>query len=421
MDRFWKGDIESAAPAARDGRNFDLLRSWGARLAERSALNRSILEGIDFSAISDREALADLPVITKQEIIEDQAAAPPYGSLIGCDPTDIVRQYIGPGPQTTYWTRGDEERAVDDGAWAFWTNGFRPEDTVDITIMYHWFIAGTLMDDSCRAIGCATIPGGIGMTEQHLDVWKWSSVTAVFAFPTFLDQLGEAAVAAGIDPAKDFDIRIVTIAGEQREADAKQRMSDFWGGAAIREFYGGSEMPFIAAEAEDGGDMHLNPDLIVEVVDPDTMRPVGEEVPGVVVATDPRREAYPLLRYFTGDITSGLSYGEGSSGRTTARMGRIVGRHGDIPRIKGIFVIPGEVEKGLAAVGNFAGYQLVVTRPGNQDELIVKVETDDPDVSGLAGRLADSIKVATRLSADVELVGVGALADQPAIDDRRQL
>ena len=47
------------------------------------------------------------------------------------------------------------EHAVDDGAWAFWTNGFRPEDTVDITIMYHWVIAGTLMDDSCRAIGCA--------------------------------------------------------------------------------------------------------------------------------------------------------------------------------------------------------------------------------------------------------------------------
>ena len=422
MERFWKGDIEAASADLRDQRNFERLRAFGADLPERSEFYRERLAGIDFAAIDSWKALAELPVVTKGEILADQGAKSPYGSMIGCDPDEVIRQYIGTGPQTTYWTREDEKNAVDDGAWAFWTNGFRPSDTVDITIMYHWVIAGTLMDDSCRAIGCATIPGGIGMNEQHLDVWRWSNVTAVFAFPTFLDQLGDAAVAAGLDPANDFHLRVVTVSGEQREADAKERMSAYWGGAAIREFYGGSEVPFIAAESEDGsGDMHLNPDLLVEVVDPETMQPVPDGAPGVVVATDPRRQAYPMLRYFTGDITAGLTHGEGSSGRTTPRIGRILGRHGDIPRVKGLFVVPKQVAAGLAGVGPFETFQLVVSRPGHQDELLIRVEADDPGASGLADRLSAAVKVATRLTADIELVGIGALEGASVIDDRRQL
>ena len=226
----------------------------------------------------------------------------------------------------------------------------------------------------------------------------------------------------GIDPAKDFNLRVVTVSGEQREADAKARMSDFWGGAAIREFYGGSEVPFIASESEDGsGDMHTNPDMLIEVVDPDTLQRVPEGTPGVVVATDPRRQAYPMIRYFTGDITEGLTHGVGSSGRTTPRIGRILGRHGDIPRVKGLFVVPKQVAAGLAEVGDFATFQLVVDRPGNQDELTIRVETADPGASGLADRIESAVKVATRLTATIELVGAGALEDADLIDDRRQL
>ena len=286
----------------------------------------------------------------------------------------------------------------------------------------HWVIAGTLMDDACRAIGCATIPGGIGMMPQHLDAMRWSKVTALFAFPTFLDQLGDAAVEAGLEPAEDFDLRVITVSGEQREADAKLRMSEFWGGAAIREFYGGSEVPFIASESEDGsGDMHLNPDLIIEVVDPATMQPVGAGEPGVVVATDPRREAYPMIRYFTGDVTAGLTFGEGSSGRTTPRIGRILGRHGDIPRVKGLFLVPRQVQAGLDTVGRLGAFQVVITRPGNQDELMIRVEADDPDATGLRDRVGAAVKDATRLSAAIELVDRGTLEGEEVIADLRDL
>jgi phenylacetate-CoA ligase len=161
--------------------------------------------------------------------------------------------------------------------------------------------------------------------------------------------------------------------------------------------------------------------LIVEVVDPETMRPVPEGMPGVVVATDPRRQAYPMLRYFTGDITEGLTHGVGSSGRTTPRIGRILGRHGDIPRVKGLFVVPKQIAAGIAEVGPFDTFQLVVTRPGNQDELTIRIETEDPGVSGLADRLAAAVKVATRLTARVELVGTATLEGATLIDDRRTL
>ena len=77
-------------------------------------------------------------------------------------------------------------------------------------------------------------------------------------------------------------------------------MEAFWGGMKVREIYGGSEVPFVAAEADDGGGMYLNPEFIVEVVDPVTHRPVASGEPGVLVVTDVRRRAYPMLRYFTG-------------------------------------------------------------------------------------------------------------------------
>jgi len=422
----WKGDIEFADPASRDELVLSRLRVHLGELHRRSPAIRARLDAAEIAPeqIISREQLHRIAPVTKAEIIADQAAAPPYGSLLGCDPSELVRLYVGPGPQVTYFTADDLAATVAHGSWAFHTNGFRAEDVVDVTIMYHWVIAGTLMDDAFRAIGCAVLPGGIGMSAEHLANLKLLDATAIFAFPTFLEELATKAEQAGVVPTRDLPhLRLAVIAGEMRTTDLHKRMEEFWG-LAVREIYGGAEVPFIAAQCGEGAGMHLNPDFLIEVVDADTGEPVGPGAPGVVVATETERRAYPMLRYWTGDVTAGLDESPCACGRTTPRMGRILGRVGDVARVKGLFVVPGQVQRAIDSLPDLGKFQLIVDRPGTQDTLTVRIEHSGApaDRPVLAERATVAIKEGIRLTTEVELVDPGSLgAGAPVVVDKREV
>ena len=131
-----------------------------------------------------------------------------------------------------------------------------------------------------------------------------------------------------------------------------------------------------------------------------------------------------MIRYFTGDITEGLDPAPGLSGRTTPRMKRIIGRHGDIPRVKGLFVVPSQVQGVLERIGDLGRFQLVIDRPGNQDTIAIRVEHGGAaaDRPGLAQQATAALKEGIRLTCDVELIDPGTLADDaPTVDDRRKL
>ncbi|MFV0463580.1 MAG: phenylacetate--CoA ligase family protein [Nostocoides sp.] len=411
----WKGAIEVADPQARQNELLGRLREHASDLvAASSGMGRRFADaGVAPADLTSMEALRAIEPITKSEIIADQAAHPPYGTLNGADPDELVRLYVGPGPQVTYFTEADLRATVGHGSWAFHTNGFRPADVVDVTIMYHWVIAGTMMDDAYRNIGCAVLPGGIGMGAEHLANLKLLKATGMFAFPTFLEELASKAQESGIEPTKDLpNLRLVTIAGEMRSPLLQKRMEEFWG-VKVREIYGGAEMPFIGAQCDAGAGMHLNPEFIVEVVNAETKEPVGPGEPGVIIATELERRAYPMLRYWTGDITEGLDVSPCDCGRTTPRMGRILGRVGDIARIKGLFVVPNQVQRALDPVPGLGRFQIVVDRPGRQDVLTLRVEHEgeSADRPALAEQVARAVKEGIRLTAQIELLDVGALGE----------
>lgn len=420
----WKGDIETTDPVERDARNLAQLRAHVARTRAASPFYRGRWDaaGVDVDALTSREALQQVPVVSKQELIDDQHAAPPFGTLIGVDRDQLLRVYVSPGPQATYFTAEDLDATIDDAAWVFWSHGVRAADMVDVTIMYHWVIAGTIMDDAYRRIGASVIPGGIGNPEMHLETMRWTRTTALFAFPTFLDDLTAAAQRMGIDPRRDLALRHCAIAGEMHSPDLRARMEDFWG-IQVRELYGGAEVPFSAAECAHGVGMHLNPDMVVEVLHPETRETVAMGEPGVVVVSETRRRAYPAIRFWTGDVTAGLDDSPCACGRTTPRLGRILGRVGDIPRVKGLFVVPKEVAASLAAFPDLGTFQLVVDRPDTRDRLRVRIEHAGPPEAREAMRPAvvEALKQGTRLTAEVAFEDPGALADQPVVDDQRRL
>ncbi len=421
---YWKGDVEADDPEARDLATIARLREHVRRAHASSPFYRARFDeaGLDVEAITDRASLGSIPTVTKQDLIDDQHADPPFGTVIGTDRADLLRVYVSPGPQATYFTADDLDATIDDAAWVFHSHGVRADDLVDVTIMYHWVIAGTIMDDGYRRLGAAVVPGGIGNPRMHLENMRWAGITALFAFPTFLDDLTTAAEELGIEPRRDLALRHCAIAGEMHSQDLRDRMEEFWG-MQVRELYGGAEVPFSAAECELGVGMHLNPDMVVEVLDPVTKEPVAPGDPGVVTVSETRRRAYPAIRYWTGDLTAGLDHDPCACGRTTARLGRILGRVGDIPRVKGLFVVPKEVAAALSPFDDLGDFQLVVDRPGTRDRLVVRIEHAGPadERAGLGPRVVAALKQGTRLTAEVDLVDVGVLADEPVVDDRREL
>ena len=134
MPDFWKGDAETAAPDQRARDHLAKLQAHAPRVYSSSPYYRKVFDdaGVDPGGFDSLEALAALPVVTKQQLIDDQHTAPPYGTMLGAHPDEIIRQYIGPGPQTSYFTREDLAVSIDDAAWCFFTNGFRASDVAPV-------------------------------------------------------------------------------------------------------------------------------------------------------------------------------------------------------------------------------------------------------------------------------------------------
>jgi phenylacetate-CoA ligase len=363
------------------------------------------------------------PFLKKEDIIEEQAKAPPHGGFLAVHPDEIVRLYVSPGPIVWSFTAEGYRRYCEAFAKGVYLCGARRSDVVDVTLNYAWVPAGTFMDDGYRRLGAAVLPGGVGMSDFHVEVMKLAKVTIIHAFTTFLAQLGEVVKQKGYDPQRDLTVRLGIIGGEIRSEAARRALGEPFGGIQIREQYGTAEVGMIANECEFGGGMHLSDDHIVEVIDPLTGNHVNEGTSGELVVSDIWQQAMPIIRYRTGDLTEGLNLEPCPCGRTAPRMKRIIGRVSDIPRIKGMFVVPRNVQNVLDRYPQLGRFQLVVDRPARQDELTIKIVHKQPvDQDALGQRLVAELRDAIRLTATVEFVDSQALPDgMPLIEDRRKV
>jgi phenylacetate-CoA ligase len=363
-----------------------------------------------------------IPFLKKEDIIVEQAKQPPHGDFLAVHPDEIVRLYVSPGPIVWSFTAEDLRRFGEAFAKAVYLCGVRASDVVDVTPNYAWVPAGTLMDEGYRLLGAAVLPGSVGMSDFHVEVMKLAKVTVIHAFTTFLAQLGEVVKQKGYEPRRDLAVRLGIIGGEIRSEAARQALGEPFGGIAIREQYGTAEVGIIASECEYGGGMHLSDDHLVEVIDPHTGRQVEEGASGELVVSDVWRQAMPIIRYRTGDLTAGLNLEPCPCGRTAPRMQRIIGRVSDIPRIKGMFVVPRDIQSVLDRYPELGRFQIVVERPERQDELTIRIALQHPvsDQEALNRRLAADIRAAIRLTATIQLVEASQLPEgAPLVEDRR--
>jgi phenylacetate-CoA ligase len=361
-----------------------------------------------------------VPFLTHRDVIKNQRTNPPYGGFLAVNQKDIVRIYSSPGPLMIPFALSDMEEFINSTAQGLHICGARPGDICDVTSAYQWQLAGTMVDDGFRRIGCAVVPGGAGMARTHINTMKHLGATVFYAFPSFAMKLVQTASEMGINPAADMKVRLIILAPGAHSVTERRTLEEFFD-AEVRSMYGGAEAGFVASECSERRGHHCFSNSIVEVVDPDSGRQVPNGTPGEIVLTDLSRRALPMIRYRTGDLTEGLQHDTCSCGRTSPRLGRLIGRTDDIPRVKGTLVLPDSIAEVLAKDESLGRFQIILDRVGFADRLTVRVESRRSRISGVVKRsLLEDIRAAIFFKPEIEIVSKGAIGSGAPIlvDDR---
>ena len=400
--------LETRSTAAREADLFARLPAvLAAALKAPAYVER--LAGIDPAAITDRKALARLPILRKAELPALQKAALPFGGFVAEVPCSFGRLFTSPGPIFE-----PEGTATD--AWGaargLYAAGFRLGDIVLNTLSYHLTPGGFIMDSAARALGCAVIPAGPGNTEQQMEVISAYRPSAYAGTPDFLKILIEAADARGVDISS---IRRAIVSGAafppSLQAWVRERGIDAY------QLYATADVGVIAYETSAREGMVLNENLIVEIVRPGTGDPVPEGEVGEVVITnlDPH---HPQIRLAVGDLTAVLP-GQSACGRSNIRIKGWMGRADQTAKIKGMFVRPEQVAEIAKRHAEIAKLRLVVGRANEADTMTLKAEIY-AEPAGLVDAVSSTLQQVTKLKGAVEILPLGALPnDGKVIADER--
>jgi phenylacetate-CoA ligase len=401
---------ECETPEARRARLGGRLAATVAHAHARAPRFRRDLAraGLQPSEVRGLEALARLPITRKDSLTAAQEAEPPFAGLAAVDPGRLARVFMSPGPIF------DPQGTADD----FWrfrhgyaAAGFRAGDVVLCSASYHLTPLGFMLDNACRALGCAVIPGGTGQTEQQLKAASHLKATGYTGTPSFLFQLLTRAREAGVQ----LSFEVAWVIAEMLPESLRTDIEAF--GVRCLQGYGTADLGCIAYECTEKGGWHLHPDCIVEVLDLETGLEAVPGQPGELVATI-FDEAYPLVRFATGDIVTLSTAGACACGRTTPKVAGLLGRVGDAVKVKGMFVRASQMEKVLKGFAEVTRFRAVVTREQHVDRLEYEVEASGD--AALAARLAEALQAEIKVRGEVRLLKPGALpADAKKLDDRR--
>jgi phenylacetate-CoA ligase len=244
---------------------------------------------------------------------------------------------------------------------------------------YGLFTGGLGFHYGAEKLGLLTIPAGAGNSKRQIQLMRDFSTTVIHIIPSYALHLMDIMSEMGVDPKRDLQLRIAYTGAEPYSEEIRKRIEEYYGVKAYNS-YGLSEMngPGVAFECQEQAGLHIWEDsYLVELIDPETLAPVPEGAIGELVLTSLRREAMPLIRYRTKDLTRILP-GTCACGRKHRRLDRIQGRSDDMFIIKGVNIFPIQVEQvlmNIPEVGN--NYLIVLQRENNVDSMIVRVEVTD--------------------------------------------
>ena len=350
---------------------------------------------------------------------------------------DVVRVHSSSGTsgQATVvgYTRNDIKTWSNLVARVITAAGVTKNDVIQIAFGYGLFTGGFGLHYGAELVGTSVIPISSGNTKRQIQIMKDFKTTALVCTPSYALVMADTMMEMGINP-NGLSLRYGLFGGEPWSEGMRREINEKLGIIAT-DNYGLSEVmgPGVSGECLECNGLHINEDhFLLEILDPNTLEPVPEGEVGELVITTLTKEAFPMIRYRTRDLTRFIP-GPCACGRTMRRMQRVMGRTDDMLIIKGVNVFPMQIEKVLFEVeGIEPHYQIIVDRENHADRLTVLVEVMESIffdemkkqrmvIDRIKSRLASEVGV----QVEVKLVEEKTLARSEGkakrVIDRRQL
>jgi len=334
--------------------------------------------GLKPEDIKTLEDVKKLPFTTKKDL----RAHYPFG-LFTVPMSEVVRVHSSSGttgkPTVVGYTKADMDVWDEVMARVLTMAGATAEDIVHNGYGYGLFTGGLGFHNGAEKIGATIIPASGGMTDRQLMLMRDFGATILAATPTFSLHMAEVAKKAGTNYLKDYKLKAGIFGAEPTSAGLKKEVADAWG-IDYHEVYGLSEIigPGVACSCKESDLLHVFEDhFLFEIIDSKTGEAVEDGQRGELVITTLTKQALPLLRYRTGDITS-ITKEPCKCGRTMLRMESIVGRADDMLIISGVNVYPSQIEHVIANTqGVSLNYLIIADKKGHLDKLELQIEVNE--------------------------------------------
>ena len=334
--------------------------------------------GVTPESITSIDDIRRIPFTTKQDLRENY----PFG-LASVPLRECVRLHSSSGttgnPTVILHTQKDLDEWANQVARNLWMVGLRPDDVFQNSSGYGMFTGGLGFQYGAERLGMLTVPAAAGNSLRQIKFMTDFGTTALHAVPSYVTRLYEVMQEQGVDPRKDTKLKVLAIGAEPHSEEQRQRIEKMLGVKAYNSF-GMSEMcgPGVGFECKEQNGLHFWEDYyIVEIVDPETLEPVPDGEIGELILTSINREAMPLLRYRTRDLTRVLGRGC-PCGRNHVRIDRMKGRSDDMMVLRGVNIFPIQIEKILMQFKELANnYLITLTTDENNDNMTVEVELEE--------------------------------------------
>jgi phenylacetate-CoA ligase (EC 6.2.1.30) len=413
----WNPSIETALRREIERLQLERLREVVHRVYSNNYYYRKKMKerGVAPEDIKTLKDIEKLPHTTKEDLRELY----PFGaSVVPLDQVAELRASSGTTgkPTVSLYTTKDIENWAEVMARSLVAANIVKGDKLLIAYNYHMFTGGFGFHYGALKVGITAIPAGVGFTQRQVMMIKDFEITALTSVPNYAIRLAEVAFEMGIDPAKDTKVRKGMFGAAPWTENMRKRIEDVWDMQAY-DMYGLSELwgPGVAAECIYKSGLHVWEDhFIVEVIDPKTGEPVELEEKGELVFTSLTKDAMPLIRYRTRDISRLLDQSTCDCGRTHKKIDRIQGRTDDMFIINGVNIWPTAIQEVLLREPLVTPhFQIIIDRENAMDKLIIQVESasklSEEDKRILAKKLAYDLRETIIVTPVVEVVDPGTL------------
>lgn len=393
---YWQAEYECMQRDELEQIQLERLQATLNRVSRNVPLYRKRFAelGIDPYDIQTLEDVRNLPFTTKADLRDNY----PYG-LFAVPLRDVVRMQASTGttgkPTVVGYTKGDVRRWSDLVARILMAGGVTKDDVVQIAFNYGLFTGAFGVHYGAELIGASVIPSSAGDARKQISIMQDYRTTALVCTPSYALHLADMLDEMNINRTS-LSLRYGLCGSEPWTEETRTEIQDRLGIQAT-DNYGLSEMTGIAGECLERQGLHINEDhFLAEIIDPQTGHSVPHGQKGELVLTTLTKEAFPLIRFRTGDLTSIID-APCACGRTLRRISRIPGRSDDMLIIRGCNVFPAQIEAVMASTGLAEPrYQVLLDRIGHMDQATILLEAPESFCT-------DSIKESQRMVENIRI------------------